>query len=280
MNKYSSLLVLSVLMSVLFFSCKQKTVKTDEHDLTQRFFLSSDTSKGSLNVEIHVEIPVAFAEKNVLDSIRATIITNLFGEKYIKHANDSIVNLFVSEISLDYKANNEPLLDKLDSASSYSFINDHNIEGFSLLSDKNIYSYGIDRYVYMGGAHGLSNRAYFNFDLRNGKLITENELFTEGSKSAISELIKTCIVEQSKETTEEGTTQIENLDDTDFWTDSIKPNGNFYITDESVNYVFNPYEIAPYYIGQTEVILSFERIKDFLKPSNPIAYLVEKKIKK
>lgn len=280
MNKKAILLSISILTAFLFFSCKQKTIKTEESDLTKRFYISTDTTKGSLSVDIHVEIPVAFADKNVLDSIRATIIANLFGEKFILHSNDSIVNLFVSEISLDYKANNEPLLDKLDSASSYSFNNDHNIEGFSLLNDKNIYSYGIDRYVYMGGAHGLSNRTYFNFDLKTGKKITEKDLFKDNSVSAISELIKVRIIEEGKETNEAGTPVVENIEDTDFWTDSIKPNGNFYITDESINYVFNPYEIAPYYIGQTEVTLTFERIKDFLKPNSPIAYLVEKQIKK
>ena len=65
----------------------------------------------------------------------------------------------------------------------------------------------------------------------------------------------------------------------DYWTDSIKPNGNFYITDESINYVFNPYEIAPYYMGQTEVTIPFSRIKDLLKPNSIIGYLVEKQAK-
>jgi len=280
MNKQFTLLILSILMSLTFFSCKQKTIKTDENNLTKRVFISSDTSKGALNVDIHVELPVAFENASILDSIRATIISNLFGKKYISQPNDSIVNLFVTDISLDYIANNEPLLDELDSVSSYSFNNDHTIEGFSLLTDKNIYCYGIDRYVYMGGAHGLSNRMYLNFDLKTGKLITENDLFKSNTISAIAKLIKTRIVEQSKETSEDGTPQINNLDETDFWPDSIKPNGNFYITDGSINYVFNPYEIAPYYIGQTEVILAYERIKDFLKPNNPIAYLVEKQSKK
>ena len=108
----------------------------------------------------------------------------------------------------------------------------------------------------------------------------DKDIFKDGSTKAIAELIKILIVEESKVTTEAGTPQIDNLDDTDFWTDSIKPNSNFYITDESINYVFNPYEIAPYYIGQTEVTLTFERIKDLLKPNSPIAYLVEKKISK
>jgi len=43
--------------------------------------------------------------------------------------------------------------------------------------------------------------------------------------------------------------------------------------------VFNPYEIAPYYMGQTEVVIPYTRLKDFLKPNSIISYLVEKQIK-
>ncbi|MEI7503610.1 MAG: DUF4163 domain-containing protein, partial [Paludibacter sp.] len=228
MNKQSILLTISILSTLMFFSCTQKGVKTEEKDLTKRYFLAKDTTKGSLHIDIHVEIPVASAEKSILDSIRATVITNLFGKEFVSHSNDSITYLFVKEIETDYKANNESLLNELDTASSYSFNNDHTIEGFSLLNDKKIYSYGIDRYVYMGGAHGLSNRTYFNFNLKTGKVITEKDIFNDNSMKAISELIKVRIVEESKETSESGTPPIRDLDDTDFLTDSIKPNGNFY----------------------------------------------------
>ena len=66
------------------------------------------------------------------------------------------------------------------------------------------------------------------------------------------------------------------LEDTDFWVYAIKPNGNFYITDESINYVFNPYEIAPYSLGQTEVIIPFYKLKGILKPNNIISHLIDK----
>jgi len=273
MKKQSILFLLCTLTAVLFYSCAPKTVKTKEKDLTQKFYLTTDTTKGNLNVDIQVAFPVAYANKEVLDSIRATIITNLFGEKYVAHSNDSIVQLFASELEIEYKANNEPLVNVLDDESQYSFNNEHILEGFTLLSDQNIFSYGIDRYVFMGGAHGLSNRTYFNFDLKTGKIINEKDLFTDNYQLVLSELIKKHIKEEQKE-------PIADLEETIFWTDSIKPNGNFYITDESINYVFNPYEIAPYYVGQTEINLPFEQIKNLLKPNNPIAYLVQKQSKK
>jgi len=280
MKNRTSTLLMSVLIPLLFFSCTHKTIKTEERDFIKKYYLSKDTTKGALSVDIEVEIPVAFADKEVLKSIRTTIITNLFGEEYFTHANDSIVLLFTKDLVSDYVENNEPLLTKIDSTNRYTFDNEHVVSGFSLLSDKKIYVYGIERYVYMGGAHGLETRNYYNFDLKTGKTITESDLFKPNYKAELSELIKKRIVEESKEVKEAKDTEpILSLEDTDFWADSIKPNGNFYITDESINYVFNPYEIAPYYIGQTEVTIPFNRLKNILKPNSIIAYLVEKQAK-
>jgi len=280
MKKLSIVLLVSILTTTLFFSCTQNTIKTEEKDYVKKFFLSKDTTKGALSVDIEVEIPVSFANKEVLKSIRSTIITNLFGQEYTSQVNDSLVLLFTKNLYADYRENNEPLLTVMDKANRYSFNNEHVVSGFSLLSDKKIYVYGIERYIYMGGAHGLETRNYFNFDLKTGNLITEKDLFKSNYQAELSEIIKKRIVEESKEMNETKETEpILSLEDTDFWSDSIKPNGNFYITDESINFVFNPYEIAPYYMGQTEVSIPFNRLKNILKPTNIIAYLVEKQAK-
>ena len=280
MKKQSIILLISILATTLFFSCTQKTIKTDEKDFVKKYFLSNDTSKGALSVDVEVEIPSAFVDKQVLNTIRATIVTNLFGDEYVSHSNDSLVSLFTKDLLTEYKENNKPLLSELDSTNRYNFDNEHVVSGFSLLSDKKIYVYGIDRYVYMGGAHGLETRNYYNFDLKTGKTLTEKDLFKSNYESELSEIIKKRIVEESKEMKETTDTEpILSLEDTDFWSDSIKPNGNFYITDESVNYVFNPYEIAPYYMGQTEVTIPFNRLKNILKPNSIIAYLVDKQAK-
>jgi len=280
MKKQTIILLLSILATSIFFSCTHKTIKTKENDFVKKYYLSKDTTKGALSIDIEVEIPIAFADKDILKSIRNSIVTNLFGEEYLLHSNDSLVQIFTKDLVSDYKENNEPLLNEKDSASKYSFDNEHVLSGFSLLSDKKIYVYGIERYMYMGGAHGLETRNYYNFDLKTGKTITEKDLYKPNFESELSELIKKRIVEESKENKDSKDAEpILSLEDTDFWTDSIKPNGNFYITDESINYVFNPYEIAPYYMGQTEVTIPFNRLKSLLRPNSIIAYLVEKQAK-
>lgn len=280
MKKQSIYLILCSLTTIFLFSCSQKTIKTEEKDLIGKFYLSSDTTQGSLSLDIEVEIPVAFADTAVLRNIRSIIITNLFGDDYIGYKNDSLVKFFSKELYTDYRQNNTPILNVKDSANNYSFDNEHTLSGFSLLSDKKIYVYGIERFVDMGGAHGLETRNFYNFDLKTGKLISEAELFNSNYKLPLSDLIKKRIVEESQESKDSKDAEpILSLEDTDYWTDSIKPNGNFYITDEGINYVFNPYEIAPYYMGQTEVTLPFNRLKDILKPKSIIAYLVEKQAK-
>lgn len=267
-------LIICILLTLSFASCKQKTIRTIEKADVERFYLAADTSKGALSIELNVEIPVCLDDENVLDSIRNTIVTNLFGSEYVKVANDSLVKKFTSDLKLEYKLTNEPILNEMDEKSLYSFNNEHILDGFSLLNDENIYSYGINRYVFMGGAHGLNTINYMNFNLKTGKQITESDIFLKNTNAKLTELIKKRIVEQSKE--DEGMEPIKNLEKTDYWIDAIKPNGNFYITDESLNYVFNPYEIGPYYLGITEVSIPFDRLKNILKPNSAINYLIKR----
>jgi len=268
-----SLIILSLAVLALS-SCRQKTIRTIEKSDIERYYLAADTSKGALSIELNVEIPVCFDSQKVLDSIRNNIVSNLFGLEYIQIENDSLVQKFTSDLKKEYKLTNEPILNEMDEKSLYSFNNEHILDGFSLLNDEHIYSYGINRYVFMGGAHGLNTINYLNFNLKNGKQITESDLFMKNSTKKLTELIKKRIVEQSLE--DESLEPIKNLEKTDFWTDAIKPNGNFYITDESLNYVFNPYEIGPYYLGITEVRLPYERLKSILKPNSIISYLIKK----
>jgi len=270
-------LIICTLAVLAFSSCRQKTVRTIEKSDVERFYLAADTSKGSLSIEINIEIPVCYDDDKVLDSIRNTIVSNLFGLEYVSISNDSVLQKFTNDIKQEYKLTNEPILNEMDEKSLYSFNNEHILDGFSLLSDESIYSYGINRYVFMGGAHGLNTINYMNFNLKTGKQITESDLFMKNSTPKLTELIKKRIVEQSTE--DESMEPIKNLAKTDYWIDAIKPNGNFYITDESLNYVFNPYEIGPYYLGITEVRIPYDRLKGILKPNSIVSYLIKKEKK-
>lgn len=271
------LLIISTFAAFIFQSCGNKTVETEERVYADKVYLTADSTDGVLTIDFNIAYPIKFKDIKVLNSIKTAINAELFGKKISKLDNEDLINQFVIELINDYKENNVPLVDKLDDNSLYSFNNDHIVESYPLLSDDKIFSYGINRYIYMGGAHGITRMAYLNFDLKTGKQLTENDLFVDGYHPLLAELIKNRIVEESQLNPEVQT--IINLKRTDYYIDSIKPNGNFYITDEGINYVFNPYEIAPYYLGQTDVTIPYERLTDILKPKSVISYLVEEYLK-
>ncbi|MDR2854312.1 MAG: DUF3298 and DUF4163 domain-containing protein [Prevotellaceae bacterium] len=268
--KYKSIfggLISVVLLSICISSCKEQTIKVKSLNYADRFFLvPADTLKGALGVSIQVEIPESYVEQNVLNVIRNTLISNIFGVNYLTVPEDSIPLLYFKQLSIEYKNDCEPIVSEFaEKDPLMNFNHEHVLEGFTVLNTPSIYSYGFDRYVFSGGAHGLNTSNYLNFDLKDGHVINENDLFVAGYETQLIALLKQGIVEQS---------DLKDLEQSPYWTDSIKPNSNFYISDVGITYVFNPFEIAPYYVGKTEVTLFYADIVPLLKQGNPIAYLV------
>ena len=128
--------------------------------------------------------------------------------------------------------------------------NEIQVQGVALYLDDKILSYSYERYAYMGGAHGNSSRFFYNFDLSTAGLLTEKDLFVENYQEPLTQLIKQQIVEDNAEIE-----SVADLNDFHFFEDQIKPNNNFYVNADGLVYVYNPYDIAPYSTGQTEVAL-------------------------
>lgn len=263
------LLCVSLLVAGLY-SCGSKTVETESFYFEQKYYLTQDTSKGVLSVEMQVELPYKYKDSNVLKIVRNDIVNNIFGDEYIEIANKDILQRFASDMYEEYTINNLPFLkDEAPENIGYAFNNDYYLESFSLLSDEHIFSYGINLYVYMGGAHGLGTRMYRNYNLKDGSIIAEDDLFTGDYKTYLTGLMMQHIIADSEEIN-----SMEELKEV-YWTEHIMPNGNFFLTSESINYVFNPYDIAPYAWGRTEVNIPFAEIRPILKPGSPICYLID-----
>ena len=191
--------------------------------------------------------------------VRDDIVKQVFGQEYVQYSNKELLPRFANDMNEEFRNNNLPFFNKdIPEELGYAFNNEYLLETFVLLSDEHIFSYGIGLYVYTGGAHGLSTRSFLNYDLRNGSLMSEKDLFVGDYEPILIEIMKRHIMADSE------LNSIEELEEI-YWTEHIIPNGNFYITRESINYVFNPYEIAPYSFGHTEISIPFEEIKEILK---------------
>ncbi len=279
MNKKFFFLTISILAVVIFSAIlifrprESKTVQTELISITDKQYLTADTTRGAISIDISIEFPLSYQNEEVLQKISNHIFVNLFGKKAENITPDSLLKMYVAELKAEYLDYNREFVSKIKPGNKVAFDNFVIIEGFSLLSDEHIYAYGISREIDLGGIYPAKTIFYFNFNLKNGNIITENDIFIEGYEQELTKLIRQKIIELSK--TEAEIPEIDSFKDTEYILEAIKPNGNFYINDEGICYLFNPYEIAPvYYMQGAEICLLYPEIKHLLKPEHPLSYLI------
>jgi hypothetical protein len=206
------------------------------------------------------------ADKEVLARVQQSIKSELFGDAYQDMEIQQAIEAYTAMLKTEYKQNNLPLLEERENAMS-EYIDAIYREEQIITSNvmdvhKNVMSYAVERYVFMGGAHGSNYRIFCNYDLATGNRLQEKDLFKEGFEAPMTELLLKNMVAQNADFQ-----LVEDLEEYGYNVDEIHPNNNFFLTDSSLVYVFNPYDIAPYALGETEIAISYDELKDLLLDS-------------
>jgi DNA-directed RNA polymerase subunit L len=123
-----------------------------------------------------------------------------------------------------------------------------------------IVSLKIDMDDYTGGAHGMYSITYYVFDKAKRKALPLSSLLKKDKMSEVTTLAEKAFrkgVELSDNT---------DLDKAGFWFKDNKfaLNDNYCIISEGIVWLYNPYEIAPYASGTTEVTLTKEELMPYL----------------
>jgi hypothetical protein len=115
-------------------------------------------------------------------------------------------------------------------------------------------------YSFLGGAHGMEIMQLASFDAVSGKRLWPADLFTPGSDSALSAIVEHAFREVRE--VHEG----ESLQDAGFWMEDGKfvVGTNVAVGNGDMIFHYNPYEIAPYALGPTEVRIPFAYLSSIL----------------
>jgi len=117
----------------------------------------------------------------------------------------------------------------------------------------------MDYYEFTGGAHGNHFSQGYNFKLSDGELFYLSDII---KKSQLENLSLFCEQEIIK------LFNANLLSDVLFEDEiNLKEDQDFFIKPGYLIIQFDPYEIAPYSMGSIEVEISFDRIKNLLKPN-------------
>ncbi|MEK3913724.1 PdaC/SigV domain-containing protein [Paenibacillus sp. FSL H7-0331] len=98
----------------------------------------------------------------------------------------------------------------------------------------------IDYYIYLGGAHGMTERVPYTFDLTTGNLLTLQEV--AGGNANYVSIINNEIIRQYTNT---GLSLLEPFK-------TIEPDRPYFLKHNGVVIYFNPYEYTAYAFGMTE----------------------------
>lgn len=127
-------------------------------------------------------------------------------------------------------------------------------------SNSDFISYQITTYSYTGGAHGMTESHYVNYDLDSATVITAANAFRPNTESYVLQAIKDNLM------TQYDATSMEELEQKGIFTDQIFTSPNFYLEGSEIVFHYNPYDIAPYSEGSIEVRVPYYQIKNCLSP--------------
>lgn len=231
--------------------------------LTVAFAIGCNSNQPSLNPKdgesLNEKEEIKVETKTISDdneALQSTVSFPVFSSEKNQEALDEINKIF-EEDALSIKED----LTEMAENDFESFKKDNiNFHKYELLIDYEIHTINNElisatslNYQYTGGAHGMSVKVPYNFDLATGKRLSLNDLFKEGSN--YTEVINKEVQKQIQENPD-----IFFPDEVELFS-GIADDQSFYIKDGKLFIYFGQYDIAPYSSG----IIEFEIPSSTLK---------------
>lgn len=121
-------------------------------------------------------------------------------------------------------------------------------------------TYQIADFSFTGGAHPNTVVTPLTYDLRAGKVLTYANLFTPGAEATLLPLIEDALASQY------GVSGPKELAKAGFFTDQLTVSRQVFVADGQLVFHYNPYEIAPYVMGQIDVPIAPFAVESILTP--------------
>ena len=232
-----------------------------------------DGQESNLTFSIRYAYPVAVnASAEVLVKLQRAVCQTVLGDAFLDMRPQQAIEAYAAMKHNEYIQNNLPLLqewaiDHEDESFGETLFNEELIISAAPIDNclplnniPSLWSYAMDVYEYTGGAHGNRYLLIQNYDLQTGDAVSEQDLFIDD----YYEQLKTLLLEALIAQTDEAETR-KDLRRLGYSVADVVPNENFYVTDEGITYVYNPYEIAPYAMGCIQISLSWDSIRHLLR---------------
>lgn len=236
---------------------------TEPYEIEKTVY-ASPAQKDSIYIHFNYQYPIALATNDsALKAIQRQVQTYVFGEMFADVSPEhSMVACAAIEIN-NYMQNTAEESRKYENDPSFfsgTFTEVHIVYAAPQGIARGIFSYGEESYTYSGGAHGYTSLLVQNYCIATGRELHEIDLFKEEYVEPLQGLLLDALIAQT-----EDVENSQDLEQQGFNLRDIVPNDNFYVSEEGLTYVYNPYDIAPYAVGRVEIFLPWSDLADIMR---------------
>lgn len=262
-------IILLIVTAVLAAACRKRAQTTNtekanalEFDtlrINRRVLLDSiATNSPALKIDIELLIPSNVASA-IADNIRSCISYAAFGYDGlpVSVAADSTIRSMTNEyLELRNAYINERVADQdMPWFNNYFIMKSNAHIGFN-----DCICYVIDDEIYSGGAHPINTISCVNIDTKTGKEISLEDVFAYGTEDILIERLIRRLAQQHN------VGGLEELREKGYLTFSdMFITNNFMLDKDSLFFLYNCYEIAPYSMGRSSIGFKYDELKDLLK---------------
>ena len=260
MNKKHIYPVLGIFL--LMISCKggdEGTVEFETVTADKTVKLSNEENSPICTVHLKMEEATETCG-HAGELINSTVMKRLLDreEKTLKLAAEAFADTYTES----YKKTMLPLYneDRADSTKKAWYQYHYIIESSTQSGTKGTVVYIATIDYYEGGAHGSNQLITLNFETKTGRQLMLSDIFATGYEQPLKNILLKALKAKT------GCTTLNALRDKGYlYSMDIFPSENFILGEETITFIYNPYEIAPYAMGSTELIIPYSDVDKILK---------------
>lgn len=266
---------LLVSISLICFGCINNSNKSIESKITEESNFPSDKlefasfadttvyhianidSMPCMNITFNITYPLATGVAGNDQLLLKDFMANCVGKEYAnKTSIEEAVTMFTNDEIKKYKSEVCGSTPESKVVAEAWMTHEYFAQNKILYNAHGILSYSNYVYTFTGGAHGINTTSCYVYDFYENQEIGINSIFKEEFLPNVLSLIKEELAL--------------NKDADSFDMNYVNVTENFFVDEEGIHWIYNPYEIAPYAIGAIEVTLPYSKIENYLTENTPI----------
>ena len=238
------------LAAVLFLAtgCCLKTATYSDEQATPL----GEGQTDSLIQSVSIEYPVKGAKEDIIGKIEDGILSTAFDMEEILGNVEETATRYEDNLKDEYFNEYEGS----EADSGVRTWEDH-VNGYFSGRYGHFVSYMVEFYGFRGGAHGINTMTPVVFNRKTGDIVPEETFFVDGYREPVAALIQAHLSE-ALDGDEEALAAV-------FEPTLLGPNGLYELTKEGATWYYQPYDIAPYYLGVISITVPWKELKPYVR---------------